>query len=143
MSKKRTIISPYNFKLKKEHKEKTIGETMTVQGESYTILELLQKHTQGIDTNIERQTHYDDDADFDSMDKSKLQSMDLVDIDELKENVKITVNSKTKKLKKMEQEKLDKQLEEKLKQQLLAEKKQQQTTTTTKQTQKTNEPQIE
>lgn len=59
------------------------GPSKAIQGEAYTIRELLHKHTRGIMPPVMRNGQYMDDADFDSIDMEKVNRMDIVDKHEI------------------------------------------------------------
>ncbi len=82
----------YKFKLKKEHMEVNKLPSRTIQGDSYTIKELLEKHTTGILPEIERKGQYPESVNFDDIDYSKVVQMDIVDQQYIKTNVQITLD---------------------------------------------------
>lgn len=75
------IQSKYNFK----HTQfEEIGISQTIVGETYTIKELLLRHTRGLfDDTLYKEPIYDENADFDSIDLNLAHSLDLVDKHEL------------------------------------------------------------
>lgn len=74
--------SQYNFKTDSLHLEKVTGESETVQGDSYTIQELMQKHTQGIMPPVGKQPYYDENPDIDNPDITRRPDFDLSDVTE-------------------------------------------------------------
>lgn len=85
--------------------EKFTGKTMTVQGESYTIAELFQRHMAGQLPQLNDQSFYQDTDDFDMIDFNALRSADPFDrmemIREISEKAK-TAMDKLEQWKKME-----------------------------------------
>ncbi len=74
------IRNRYNHKTLKGDKESPKGISLTIPGETYTIRELLIKHTQGVlPPGIDRQPHYAEDTDFNSPDYHKINNLDIVD----------------------------------------------------------------
>lgn len=55
------------------------GVSITIPNETYTIRELLNKHTSGIMPNVERKAIYQEDVSHDSLDLQKVQRMDYTD----------------------------------------------------------------
>lgn len=89
----RKIRRRYNYKPGKQN-ETPKGVSVTIPGETYTIRELLKKHTRGIlPPDIIRQGQYSDEQEFDSPDLQKLHRSDINDktaqINELKKTQKI------------------------------------------------------
>lgn len=70
----------FNYQLSKNDLEVPTGVSQTIAGETYTIRELMQKHTRGIlPEGIIRQGIYGEDQDHDSEDLQKVKQMDLYD----------------------------------------------------------------
>jgi len=69
----------HNWELSIDDKEINLSPSKTIQGESYTIQELLKKHASGNMPDIERNGVYQDDENIDSMDMEKYQRLDLAD----------------------------------------------------------------
>lgn len=68
--------------------EENSGKSITVQDESYTVRELLEKHVQGLMPNVGLNPEYDTEKP--SLDDDMLfrrQNLDLTDIDDLKKKV--------------------------------------------------------
>lgn len=79
MSKKRTIHRRPNY-TPGRFNEKTVGASKTIPGETYTIRELLNKHTRGIlPPGIDREPIYDNEPNFDSPDFQKINRSDIND----------------------------------------------------------------
>ena len=85
MKKKRIeVLNHFNYKSKQGSSyENCTGSSMTVPGESYTIQELIKKHTSGIPVNVEIRGEYDEDPTHEDFDKREVQNMDLVDKEEI------------------------------------------------------------
>lgn len=82
--------------------EKNDGKSQTVQDESYTIRELLEKHTQGLMPNVGLNPQYDHDEPTHDDDVTlRSPDFDLSDIDKMKEKVSTAKN----KLQKAQKEK--------------------------------------
>lgn len=69
-----TIRNKYNFTNQYEEVDPTV---MVVQGESYSIQELISKHSAGISPDIAKTPIWDDEANHNSLDYMKVESMDL------------------------------------------------------------------
>nr|UXQ87914.1 MAG: hypothetical protein [Microvirus sp.] len=93
MPKKRKIITPGTYDFAKIPKITIPGESQTIPGDSYTIRELLKKHTQGIMPPIGRQTYYDD-ADIDSPDPTKAPDFDLTDVTDIKNQIQTDIEKR-------------------------------------------------
>lgn len=80
-----------DFRLEKHHCETPTGVSLTVPDESYSIREILEKFTTGIDLRqqLARQPQYDSGASLDSEDLEKVQHLDLYEQQEQLENLKI------------------------------------------------------
>lgn len=82
-------VNKYKFKLQPKHKETPKGVSKTIQGETYSIRDLLEKHTKGIlPPAIVREPIWSEDADHDSVDYESIQRMDRTIKDELKAQVR-------------------------------------------------------
>lgn len=79
----------YGFTLEKKDMEFTRGKSLTVQDDSFTIKEILEKFTRGIDPMISKVGHFpdDDDPDYDDED---LESFNKLEIGEQREIVEDT-----------------------------------------------------
>lgn len=77
----RTVIynGSYGIKPKPSDFEHPKGESLSVPNEAYTIREIMEKHTHGINLGIDRQGIYEDEVDFDSPDMRKVKELDLYD----------------------------------------------------------------
>jgi len=82
----RKIITKDNFKPEKGQTFKLPSKT--IKGESYTIQELIEKHTAGIRLPIDRQPIYMDDASHEDIDLEKAYTLDNVDKAEIKASAK-------------------------------------------------------
>lgn len=60
--------------------EFNFGKSMTVPNEAYTIKEVLEKFTSGINLPIQRNGQYDQDPDFDSVDITRSPDADIYDV---------------------------------------------------------------
>lgn len=74
------IVNWNNYKITRG--EVFTNPSMTVPDESYTIQEILEKYSRGINLNIERQGEYDNSEDFDIIDQRQLVK-DYADIPEV------------------------------------------------------------
>lgn len=74
------IVNWNNYKITRG--EVFTNPSMTVPDESYTIQEILEKYSRGINLNIERQGEYDNSDDFDIIDQRQLVK-DYADIPEV------------------------------------------------------------
>lgn len=72
--------SNVNYQEREQEKEKVIGESETIPGESLTIRELLQKHVNGIAPPIGRQVYYEEEPDIDNPDITRSGDFDLTTI---------------------------------------------------------------
>lgn len=67
-----------NFKLRKSDIETPKGVSITQVGETYTIQELIAKHTRGIlPMHISKEPVYDDEPTHDSLDREKFHRSDI------------------------------------------------------------------
>lgn len=71
----------YNYKLDTGYEENH-SPSMTVPGESYSIQDLIQKHTSGIPVPVFHQGEYDDEPEHDDYDKRELMNADIVEQNE-------------------------------------------------------------
>jgi len=69
----------HNWEIAIDDKEINLEPSLTIQGESYTIRELLKKHASGNMPDIEKEGVFQDDSNLDSMDMEKYQRLDLAD----------------------------------------------------------------
>lgn len=76
---------PQHFKLESQDMEHPSGVSITIPDESYTIKDLVQKFSQGIDPSISKLAEYSEDSDdHDQPDMRKLATADLSDVDNYK-----------------------------------------------------------
>jgi len=90
---------PDTFRLQPGDLEKVTGVSLTVPDDSFSVREILEKYTRGIDFGLKRNGIYEDDADFDDYDKEKLSQDDLVDQSEALVQSEITINDYHEKVK--------------------------------------------
>lgn len=68
----------YGFTLRKEDMEATRGKSLTIQDDSFTIKEILEKFTRGIDPMISKVGHYpDEEPDFDDEDLEQFNKLEF------------------------------------------------------------------
>lgn len=58
-------------------------ESKTIQGESYTIAELMQRNSSGLHTDIIREGHFDEEPTHDSVDMNQIRGQDMVEQDQV------------------------------------------------------------
>ncbi|AXL14916.1 hypothetical protein [Microviridae sp.] len=88
------IVRNWSYKHGPNNMErKSSSPSLTIPNETYTIRELLAKHTRGIAPNIARQGHWQDDASFDSPDFNKLNGLDIVDKHQISINNQLDIDS--------------------------------------------------
>jgi len=88
--KKYRIRTQYNYDWKKDTKfEETEGPSMTVPDESYTIKELVQRHSQGLPAQVGLNGEYDEDPTHEDHDKRELINLDLAEKQEIIEQQKL------------------------------------------------------
>ena len=82
------------YKIKDSEKTTITDPSQTVQGEAYTIQELLQKHVNGImpSVGLDPQYDHDDGAELDDDVTMRKPDLDLTDIDSMSEKVRETTN---------------------------------------------------
>lgn len=124
----RKIKNQANFVYGAKHKIQPSGELMTVPDDSFTISEILEKFTRGVDPMLSRNPL---DMPYDAeIDDKVLNFDDLTDIDEAKEYMKFMNDKKTelgiklKELEKAEKEKEKALAREQLKKEIEEEQKQ-------------------
>lgn len=104
--KKRRFRLAHTFKIGESDVEHPVGKSMTVPDQAFTIQDILDKYTQGVDVGNYREGVYDSaDADFDDMDLEKVPHMDLVERENLLEQVQQTQKTLNEKIKKSKSEK--------------------------------------
>lgn len=79
---RKKLIAQHEFVLLPSHMEHPVGVSCTVPDESYSIKDLLEKFSRGMDPGVSKQGIYDSGANFDSPDLEKLKSEDLFDREE-------------------------------------------------------------
>lgn len=85
MTKKLPVIqNSSNYELKDEFCETPTGVSLTVPDDSYTIRELLDRATKGINPMIERSGEYGEDPVFDDPDFEKILDLDYADLDAMR-----------------------------------------------------------
>lgn len=97
----------------------TYGVSKTIPNETYTIRELLNKHTSGIMPDVQRNPIYSENASHDDLDLQKANRLDIVEkqqlqtqqLDIITQLDEILTKSKLERDKKIEQQKLAKQPE--------------------------------
>lgn len=77
-----------NFKLRVSDVERPSGRSMTVQDDSYTVKEILEKFSVGEISGLFQEPSFQEEASHDSIDLRKVAASDLVDRLELLEEVK-------------------------------------------------------
>lgn len=100
----RKIKTWWNFRLTSNMKYKTEGESLTIPDQSFTIEEILERFTRGIDPMLTKNPIWEDDVNFDDLPANY--NPDLADIDDAKNFIE-EVETKKKKVKelKIQQEK--------------------------------------
>lgn len=98
-------------RLPQDH-EKPVGESLTIQDQSYTVKELLFKSQQGISPGIARKAYYQETEDFEDTDETKLPDFDLSDVtriqNDLLESIERKKRAKLEHAKKLREEKKNK-----------------------------------
>jgi len=72
-----------NFNQFPKNYKRTTGKTVTIQGETLSVKQMLQKHSQGIMIGSARTGIYDEDPQHDHPDFSKINGMDLVEQEQI------------------------------------------------------------
>lgn len=112
------IRSRYDFELKKEDCETVLGKSETIQNDSFSIQDILDKFTRGIDPGIKMQGYYtDEEPDFDDEDLEKVTRQEKTEIYrtgiEATENAKNAKNTLTEQKKQAEKARLEAEKAEK------------------------------
>jgi hypothetical protein len=76
----------YDYK-KHTNPEKDFGESQTVQGDSYTVRQLFERHMAGSLPNLANEAYYMEEQDFNSIDFDKLKHADIYDKAQLLQEV--------------------------------------------------------
>lgn len=82
---KRGVRLTDSFQLQDSDMEIIRGVSQTKPDDSFTIRQLLTKYTNGVDPSVTKLGYYQDDVDFDDPDMQQLLTMDLVDLNEMRE----------------------------------------------------------
>jgi len=96
--KTRIIRNQFNYEQGKHSYEHLTGPSMTQPGEAYTIRELLDKFTTGIDPQVGRELYYDEDAQFESDVRMRQPDYDLTDGDNIISENEMKIKTLTKKI---------------------------------------------
>ena len=72
-----------NFVLHSDDVEHSKGQSLTIQGESFSIQDLIKKYAGGIHPEVQRKEYFDDDVTHDDYDMEELRNADLVDQQEV------------------------------------------------------------
>lgn len=89
------------------------GESLTVEGDNYTIREIYQKALAKMDLSpLAKEANYDPDADFDTELRLRSPDFDLADLDELAEEARETLDQVAKAKKAWEEQQNSDQVEE-------------------------------
>lgn len=78
----------HTFKLERKDMEHNSGVSMTVPNETYTIKELVERFSKGMDPSISRLAHGDEDPDIDSPDFREVLNMDFAEAQQYQEHLK-------------------------------------------------------
>lgn len=90
----------------KEQKETLTGPSKTIQGEAYTIEEIMEKFTSGLQVNIvKEELDLEIESDFDSIDPEKFASLDPAEQQEILEYNKKLIDETREKLLLLEEKK--------------------------------------
>lgn len=92
------FITAGRYKTKKAYHETILGKSMTIQGEAYTIKEVIDRATRGLGTAIAKKAIWADAEYFDDIDLNEAQNMDLAEIQELNQEVKDRIKHLSEKL---------------------------------------------
>lgn len=96
---RKKLVNPVNFVLLPEHCEHPDPVSVTVPDESYSIRDLLEKFSRGVDPGVMRSPSYDSDASHESVDLEKLRDSDLVDREEYSSHLSTVIKSQSHELK--------------------------------------------
>lgn len=112
----------YDFKLKDTDMEYTKGKSLTVQDDSFTIKEILEKYTRGIDPMITKLGHFpDEEPDEDDMDLEKFNRLEIGEQNEIVKETMQKGKNAEKRLKEVQTAKEKAELEKALKAKIEAE----------------------
>ncbi len=81
------------FHYKKSQFSKNTGASITIPGETYTIRELLIRHTNGLEPMVTKSPIWQENATHDDLDLQKTHSLDLTERDEIKQQQKSIIDS--------------------------------------------------
>jgi len=98
MTKRKKLINPLDFVLLPEHMEHPDPISVTVPDESYTIRQLLDKFSRGIDPGVSRTPQFDPNPTHDSTDLQQLVNADLFEREEYAQSLSKTNAELTQKL---------------------------------------------
>lgn len=87
--KNRIIVTPHTYQYKKPY-ETPHGESLTVQGDSFTIPELYARNSSGIKTKPKPE-YYSENPSIEDIDMEKTQRLDLIERHELLEQTKLEI----------------------------------------------------
>jgi len=108
------IRSTRRFALEKKDVENGGGISLTVPDDAYTIRELLEKFTNGVDPSVSKTPIYpENDADFDDADLEEVNRMDIQERDEYRNSISEKINSLNSNLKSQRTERAKKEKERK------------------------------
>lgn len=100
----RRIRNTIDFVLEPRDMEKGGGKSLTVQDDSFTVRELLERHTTGMELSVTKAPIYGEaDAELDGLDLEKVKQLDLFDRQELAREYGERIDARVK-LRKDEQE---------------------------------------
>ena len=90
--------TPHNFNFKQVEKdqETTSDEDLTVPDLSYSVREILEKYTRGIDPGVAQKPQYDDNQSFDAVNPLRNPMFDLSDISQTAKHERETVSTEEK-----------------------------------------------
>lgn len=70
-------------------------ESQTVVGQAYTVREILERFTRGLNPGVMRSGSYDLDADFDDIDETRNPDFDLSDVTRIKNDLEKVIEGET------------------------------------------------
>lgn len=99
MKTRKITRTPYTFELQIQDKETPLGVSETVPNQSISLTEMLRKHIAGVAPAVQHTPQYDDDANFDSADYTKINSLDLSEKDEIRQALSEDIHQMKERLK--------------------------------------------
>lgn len=93
---KKRFNNKYNFSKDEIQHEKNDGISETIQNDSYTVAELLEKHAQGILPPIGRQAFYEENPDIDNPDPTLDPDFDIIDAKNQLDEISSSLTKKAK-----------------------------------------------